>query len=69
MMRRVIGLADVEDIRGIEDVEARSIAASLALNIVPSLIMRRYELKTIDELVELTTACRGLIPLYGFLIL
>jgi 5-methylthioribose kinase len=63
MMRRVIGLAGVEDIRGIEDVDARSIAASLALNIAQVLLLGRDELYRIEELVEEAIASR---PNYPF---
>jgi 5-methylthioribose kinase len=62
MMRRVIGLAGVEDIRGIENVEDRSVAASLALNIARTLIMQRRDFKTIEALVESATACRPTYP-------
>jgi 5-methylthioribose kinase len=62
MMRRVIGLAGVEDIRGIENVDDRSIAASLALNMARSLIMDRQELHTIEELVETATGCYPTYP-------
>jgi 5-methylthioribose kinase len=62
MMRRVIGLAGVEDIRGIEDVEARSIAASLALNIARVLMMQRRDFRTIEELVEAATGCHPTYP-------
>jgi 5-methylthioribose kinase len=62
MMRRVIGLAGVEDIRGIEDVEERSIAASLALNIARVLIMQRRDFRSIEELVEAATGCRPAYP-------
>ena len=58
MMRRVIGLAGVEDIRGIEDVHERSIAASLALNIATALLKQRRDFHRIQDLVELATACR-----------
>lgn len=58
MLRRVIGLAGVSDIRGIEDVTGKSIAASLALNIGRALIMRRCEMRTIEDLVEIATRCR-----------
>ncbi|MHB8626000.1 MAG: S-methyl-5-thioribose kinase [Aggregatilineales bacterium] len=58
MMRRVIGLAGVADIRGIENVQDRSIAASLALNMAQTLIKQRRDLRSIEALVELTTACR-----------
>ncbi len=62
MMRRVIGLAGVEDIRGIENVEERSIAASLALNIARALIMQRRDLRSIEQLVEVATGCRPAYP-------
>ncbi len=65
MMRRVIGLAGVEDIRGIEDVEERSIAASLALNIGQALIMERGRYHAIEELVETATGCRPTYPWRG----
>jgi 5-methylthioribose kinase len=52
MLRRVIGLAGVADIRGIENVTDRSIAASLALNIGQALIMQRRTIKSIEVLIE-----------------
>ncbi len=62
MMRRVIGLAGVADIRGIEDVHDRAIAGSLALNIGQALIMGREEIRTIEDLVEVATACKPTYP-------
>lgn len=62
MMRRVIGLAGVEDIRGIEAVHDRSIAASLALNIAQMLIMQRHNFTTIEEVIEAAAACRPTYP-------
>jgi len=62
MMRRIIGLAGVEDIRGIENVDDRSIAASLALNIGQTLIMNCKHFTTIEELVEAATGCRPTYP-------
>ncbi len=62
MMRRVIGLAGVEDIRGIENVDDRSVAASLALNIGQALIMNRNYFITIEELVEAAVACKPTYP-------
>jgi 5-methylthioribose kinase len=62
MMRRVIGLAGVEDIRGIENVDDRSIAASLALNIGQTLIMNRKHFTMIEELVEAATGCKPTYP-------
>ena len=62
MMRRVIGLAGVEDIRGIENVDDRSVAASLSLNIAQALIMNRKHFTTIEELVEAATGCKPTYP-------
>jgi len=65
MMRRVIGLAGVEDIRGIEDVDERAIAGSLGLNIGQTLLKNRTQLHTIEELVEIATGCRPTYPWKG----
>lgn len=65
MMRRVIGLAGVEDIRGITDADDKSIAASLALNIGQALIMNRDQLCTIEELVEVAASCEPSYPWMG----
>jgi 5-methylthioribose kinase len=62
MMRRIIGLAGVEDIRGIEDVHDRAIAGSLSLNIAQALLMNRHDIQTIENLVEIATACRPVYP-------
>lgn len=62
MMRRVIGLAGVVDIRGIEDVHDRAIAASLALNIARRLLLERGQIKTIEALVAIATACKPNYP-------
>lgn len=62
MMRRIIGLAGVEDIRGIQDPEERTIAASLALNIGRALLLEREKMRTIEDLVEVATACRPTYP-------
>jgi 5-methylthioribose kinase len=62
MMRRVIGLAGVEDIRGIEDVHERAIAGSLALNIAMPLLKQRSHITRIEEIVELASAQRPTYP-------
>ena len=62
VMRRVIGLAGVEDIRGIEDVEKKSIAASLALNMGRTMLMQHDTFNTIEEIVETVTACTPSYP-------
>jgi 5-methylthioribose kinase len=65
MMRRVIGLAGVEDIRGIENVDDRSTAASLALNIAYRLIMHRREFHAIEEVVAASKDCKPTYPWEG----
>lgn len=63
--RRIIGLAGVADIRGIEDVTERSIAASLALNMGQALIKERRQVTTIESIVEIATGCRPNYPFNG----
>lgn len=58
ILRRVIGYSGVEDIRGIVDVDQRTTAARLALNIGQALLMQRHELNRIEELVEIASACQ-----------
>ena len=53
MLRRIIGLAGVADIRASEDVTDKSIAASLALNIGVALMKRRGEIQTIGDLLAI----------------
>ncbi|MBX3065255.1 MAG: S-methyl-5-thioribose kinase [Anaerolineae bacterium] len=62
MIRRIIGLAGVADIRGIEDVGARTIAATLALNIGAALIRERQRIDTIEAVVEIAAGCRPSAP-------
>lgn len=62
MMRRVIGLAGVEDIRGIQDVHERAIAGSLALHIGRALILHRQQIHSIEELVEVAVGCQPTYP-------
>jgi 5-methylthioribose kinase len=62
MMRRIIGLAGVADIRGIENVDERSVAASLALNIAQTLIKQRHHLQRIEEFVEIVHSSRATYP-------
>lgn len=62
IIRRVIGLAGVADIRGIEDPTARSIAASLALNIGESLIRQRQQVSTIEDIVAIAVGSRPAYP-------
>jgi 5-methylthioribose kinase len=65
MIRRVIGLAGVADIRGIEDVTDRSIAASLALNMGQVLIKGRHSVTTIESLVDRAVSCYPSYPWIG----
>jgi 5-methylthioribose kinase len=62
MMRRVIGLAGVEDIRGISDVHERAVAGSLALNIGTALLKQRESIRHIEEFVEIAHGCRPTYP-------
>jgi 5-methylthioribose kinase len=65
MMRRVIGLAGVEDIRGIEDPDDKAIAGSLGLNIGQALIKNREQMQSIEDLVEVATGCQPSYPWKG----
>lgn len=65
MMRRVIGLAGVEDIRGIEDADEKSIAASLGLNIGQKLLKERESFDTIEQIIEAAEACTPSYPWEG----
>jgi 5-methylthioribose kinase len=59
MLRRVIGLAGVEDIRGIEDVHGKSVAASLAMNIATTMMKARHHITCIEEIVEIAVSSRS----------
>jgi 5-methylthioribose kinase len=65
MIRRIIGLAGVADIRGIENVASRSIAASLALNIGQALIKERHHVTSIESIVEIATGAKPGYPWNG----
>jgi 5-methylthioribose kinase len=65
MLRRIIGFAGVADIRAIEDVTEKSIAASLALNMGTALLKRHREIQTIDDLVAIATEQRPNYPYQG----
>ncbi len=58
MLRRVIGLAGVEDIRGISDAAGKSTAASLAMNIATTLMKARHHITCAEEIVEIATSAR-----------
>ena len=62
IIRRIIGLAGVADIRGIEDVTDRSIAASLALNIGQTLIKERDHIKSVEAIVEIAKGTQSSYP-------
>ena len=53
MVRRIVGLAHVVDIDGIEDAAIRNSAQRLALAIGTKLIVRNRSIETIEELIEL----------------
>jgi 5-methylthioribose kinase len=58
MYRRVIGLAGVEDIRGIEDVNAKTVAATVAMNMGHVLLMQRDSFGTIEALMDAVEAVK-----------
>jgi 5-methylthioribose kinase len=51
MTRRIVGLAQVEDIRSIEDADVRAVAQIAVLDTARELILRRDEFASIDEVV------------------
>lgn len=51
MMRRVIGMAHVQDLESIPDVETRTRAERLALLVAQSWLMNRHDVRSIDEMV------------------
>jgi 5-methylthioribose kinase len=51
MTRRIVGLAQVEDIRSIEDADVRAVAQIAVLDTAREFILRREEFTTIDEVV------------------
>lgn len=52
MTRRIVGLAQVEDIRSIEDADVRAVAQIAVLDTAREFIMRRHEFRSIDEVLE-----------------
>jgi 5-methylthioribose kinase len=51
MTRRIVGLAQVEDIRSIEDADVRAVAQIAVLDTAREFILRREEFTSIDEVV------------------
>lgn len=56
MTRRIVGLAQVADIRSIEDADVRAVAQISALDTAREFIMRRQEFSSIDEVLEVVRA-------------
>lgn len=52
MTRRIVGLAQVEDIRSIDDADVRAVAQIAALDTAREFIMRRREFRSIGDLVK-----------------
>ena len=52
MTRRIVGLAQVEDIRSINDASVREAAQIAVLDTARDFIMQRHEYRTIDEIAE-----------------
>jgi len=55
MMRRVIGLAGVEDLRGIEDTDAKTMACRRALGMGRTMLMNRHSFHNIETLLQTVT--------------
>jgi 5-methylthioribose kinase len=62
MMRRVIGLAGVADLRGIENRADQALASSLALNMGQALLKKREQMHGIHDLIAVATACQPSYP-------
>lgn len=58
MARRVFGVAGVEDIRGIKDLDLRYEAESMALNIAREFVMNYKEINSIDEVIKMIENAR-----------
>nr|MDA3951720.1 hypothetical protein [Spirochaeta sp.] len=52
MTRRIVGLAQVEDIRSIEDAGVRATAQIAVLDTAREFILRREEFASIDDVIE-----------------
>jgi 5-methylthioribose kinase len=63
MMRRVLGLAHVEDLEEIPDEHVKAIAESLALNIAQQWVMNRHTITSVDDMVQMAAEAR---PSYPF---
>lgn len=59
MFRRTIGLAWVDDFVGIEDLDVRAVAERLTLHIAEMWLLKRGDLRTIDEAVALIKVAQG----------
>lgn len=59
MFRRTIGLAWVDDFVGIEDLDVRAVAEHLTLHIAEMWLLKRGDLRTIDEAVALIKVAQG----------
>lgn len=53
MTRRIVGLAQVEDVRSIPDAEVRAVVQIAALDTAREMILRRHELGSIDEVLKI----------------
>lgn len=62
MMRRILGLARVEDLEGIEDPDAQAYAMSLALNIAQRLLLGRHRVASIRDFSDIVQYARSSYP-------
>jgi 5-methylthioribose kinase len=62
MMRRVMGLAHVEDFETIPDEHVKATAESLALNIAYGWVMQRHSFTSIEEMVQIAADAKADYP-------
>lgn len=67
MMRRILGLARVEDLEGITDPDAQAYAMSLALNMAQRLLLGRHRLASIRDFSDIVKYARSSYPEPTFL--
>ena len=59
MLRRLIGLAWVQDFTSIPDTQARAHAESLAIKVALAWLKNRHSVKRIDDLVEMMVEAKS----------
>ena len=59
MLRRLIGLAWVQDFTSITDTQARANAESIAINCALAWVRNRHGVKRIEDMVEMMTEAKS----------